>query len=149
VVEGVVLLPVATCVAVLVVVVEEVGVLFSAEAVSVVDSAELTVTGVEVTEADGVQQERYEVVGTYVPVWPAHPGTLVLGGARPPPQSSGSQISPVFGSNQWTMPSSQVVKLWVEQPAKTIFANTSSDATVERNPLILLIWYCVVRTGAV
>jgi hypothetical protein len=51
-----------------VVVVGEVGVLFSAEAVSVVDPAELTVTGVEVTEADGVQQERYEVVGTYVPV---------------------------------------------------------------------------------
>jgi hypothetical protein len=47
------------------------------------------------------------------------------------------------------MPSSQVVKLWVEQPAKTIFANTSSDATVERDPLILLIWYCVVRIGAV
>jgi hypothetical protein len=62
------LLPVATCVAVLVVVVGEVGVLLPVATVSVVDSAELTVTGVEVAEADGVQQERYEVVGTYVPV---------------------------------------------------------------------------------
>jgi hypothetical protein len=65
VVEG---LPVETCVAVLVVVVGEVGLLLPVAAVSVVDSAELTVTGVDVAEAEGDQQERYEVVGTYVPV---------------------------------------------------------------------------------
>lgn len=64
-VEG---LPVETCVAVLVVVVGEVGLLLPVAAVSVVDSAELTVTGVDVAEAEGDQQERYEVVGTYVPV---------------------------------------------------------------------------------
>lgn len=65
-VEGMMLLPVATCVAVLVVV-GEVGVLLPVATVSVVDSAEVTATGVEVAEAGGVQQERYEIVVTYVP----------------------------------------------------------------------------------
>jgi len=42
-----------------------------------------------------------------VPLYKGQPGTLVLGGARPPPQSRGSQISPVLGSYQCTMPSAQ------------------------------------------
>lgn len=36
----------------------------------------------------------YEAVPTYA----AQPGTVVLGGARPPPQSRGAQISPVPGT---------------------------------------------------
>jgi hypothetical protein len=33
-----------------------------------------------------------------VPSYAAHPGTVVFGGARPPPQSRGSQISPDVGT---------------------------------------------------
>jgi hypothetical protein len=51
---------------------------------------------------EGTLQERYdaEVARVSVPVYNGHPGTLVFGGARPPPQSKGSQIWPVSGSYQ-------------------------------------------------
>jgi hypothetical protein len=71
--------------------------------------------GVEVvtgTAFDGVKHERYEIGSLrIVPEYRGQPGTSVLGGARPPPQSLGSQIWPSFRSYQWTMPSSHVVKL--------------------------------------
>lgn len=50
-----------------------------------------------------------EVARVRVPEYKGQPGTSVLGGARPPPQSSRSQISPVSGSYQCTIPSAQVV----------------------------------------
>lgn len=37
-----------------------------------------------------------------MPTYAAQPGTVVLGGARPPPQSSISQTSPVPGTYQAT-----------------------------------------------
>lgn len=98
---------------------ETVNVAEDAETEAVVEVADAE-TVVEVAETDamvagaateGVQQERYEVVRTAVPEYRGHPGTSVLGGARPPPQSSGSHTSPVFGSYQCTIPSAQWVKL--------------------------------------
>jgi hypothetical protein len=74
--------------------------LLEVEVDSVVVLAVLSVVGVAL--AEGVQQERYDllVAAVSVPVYWGHPGTSVFGGARPPPQSRGSQISPVSGSNQ-------------------------------------------------
>lgn len=41
---------------------------------------------------------RNDGVTVAVPVYPAQPGTVVFGGARPPPQSRKLQISPVPGT---------------------------------------------------
>jgi hypothetical protein len=43
---------------------------------------------------------KYDGVTVSVPLYPAHPGWVVLGGARPPPQSRKEQISPVPGTYQ-------------------------------------------------
>jgi uncharacterized NAD-dependent epimerase/dehydratase family protein len=86
--------------------------LVSAEAVTDVVSVELVEAIVEEAETDeGAQQERVEVVETQgsVPVYAAQQGTSYLTGARPPPQSSGSQTSPFVGSYQWTVLSAQLV----------------------------------------
>jgi hypothetical protein len=109
---------------------------------SLVTAASLVLDG---TALDGVQHERYET-GTLriVPEYNGHPGTSVRGGARPPPQSLGSQTSPLRGSNQWTIPSSQVVKLWVSQAARTRFAparREKTEVTTDWRILILIRQY--------
>jgi hypothetical protein len=109
---------------------------------ALVTAASLVLDG---TALDGVQHERYET-GTLriVPEYNGHPGTSVRGGARPPPQSLGSQTSPLRGSNQWTIPSSQVVKLWVSQAARTRFAparREKTEVTTDWRILILIRQY--------
>lgn len=108
---------------------------------SAVVSAVLSVVGVAL--AEGVQQERYDllVARVSVPVYIGHPGTSVLGGARPPPQSRGSQISPVSGSNQWTILSAQVVKLWVEQSTAATL-----EASISRGRAVATVWTRIVAT---
>jgi len=88
-----------------------------------------------------VKQGRNEgsVLRNSVPVYAGQPGTFVFGGARPPPQSRGSQISPVSGSNQWVMPSAHCVKLWVAQPTATAVLASMSSGMAERSaPLSIL-----------
>lgn len=46
----------------------------------------------------GVQHSKNRVVDGSGPLYSGHPGTVVLGGARPPPQSRASQMAPVSGS---------------------------------------------------
>jgi hypothetical protein len=103
------------------------------EAASVVCPAEVTVALVVAREAEGVQQESVDLVETYtsVPLYAGHPGTSVLTGPRPPPQSSKSHTSPLEGSSQWTMRSSQAVKLRCKQSAQTVFARSISGMVEE------------------
>lgn len=66
------------------------------------------------------------------------PGTFVFGGARPPPQSRGSQISPVIGSYQWMIMSSQCPKVWIPQTAWMGVARRRREAVVRRIDLNIL-----------
>jgi hypothetical protein len=66
---------------------------------------------VVLTLNNGVKHGRYEADDVKVPEYNGHPGTVVLGGARPPPQSRGSQISPVSGSMLWRGPSPHWVRV--------------------------------------
>ena len=103
----------------------------------VVDVAKVGV----VVASEGFQQDRYDadVALVSVPLYAGHPG-MVFGGARPPPQSRGSQISPVRGSNQCVMPSSQVVKLWMPQTERAGVAR-ARIARAERTDFILQLFY--------
>lgn len=65
-------------------------------AAAVVSTATLD-AAVVVTGASG-SAERKLGVGVAVPEYRGHPGTPVLGGARPPPQSGTEQTSRVSGS---------------------------------------------------
>lgn len=76
--------------------VEEDSALAVVAAAAVVSTATLEAT-VVVTGASG-SAERKLGVGVAVPEYRGHPGTPVLGGARPPPQSGAEQISRVSGS---------------------------------------------------
>lgn len=72
------------------------------------------------------------------------PGTFVFGGARPPPQSRGSQISPVMGSYQWMMLSSQWPKVWMPQTAWMGVVRRRREAVVRRMDLNILLFGGVV-----
>jgi hypothetical protein len=57
-----------------------------------------------------------------VPEYAAQPGTVVLGGARPPPQSSISQSSPVPGTYQaYDAPAGEETSVRV-QPSRSVRA---------------------------
>lgn len=68
-----------------------------------------------------------------VPVYIGQPGTSDLGGALPPPQSKGSQISPSSGSYQWVIPSSQWPKVWVAHWKAAM--GVTSKAAAERTEM--------------
>ncbi len=95
----------------------------------------------------GFQHERYDadVARVSVPVYRGHPGTSVFGGARPPPQSKGSQISPVNGSYQCVMPSSHVVKLRIPHSESTGVASTSSARAESAGLIMMLTLTAVTR----
>jgi hypothetical protein len=57
-------------------------------------------TGTEVDEATAPKPGRKSGEYVAVPSYCAQPGTVVLGGARPPPQSRNEQISPESGTYQ-------------------------------------------------
>jgi hypothetical protein len=65
-----------------------------------VAEAEAEVEAVTPTEA--VNPAQNDGVAVSVPSYKGQPGTVVLGGARPPPQSRSSQISAVSASYQIT-----------------------------------------------
>lgn len=75
---------------------------------------------------EGVQQLRIEIEAQE---YAGQPGMSVLIGARPPPQSNGSQTWPLLGSNRWTIPSSQLVKLCVSEAPKARSALTRREKT--------------------
>jgi len=57
-----------------------------------------------------------------VPEYRGQPGTVVLGGAVPPPQSSGSQSSPVPGTYQMTLAPAGELTSEVVHPVRSVFA---------------------------
>lgn len=57
-----------------------------------------------------------------MPEYATHPGTVVLGGARPPPQSRNSQISPVSGTYQIKLAPPYATVADETQPAKSVLA---------------------------
>jgi hypothetical protein len=59
---------------------------------------------VELTLTEPVLDGRKLGVTVAVPVYPAQPGRVVAGGARPPPQSRKAQISPVSWMYQIRVP---------------------------------------------
>lgn len=66
-----------------------------------------------------------------------HPGTSVFGGARPPPQSRGSQSSPVPGTYQATeAPAGEDMSV-VVQPVRSVLARTVvAKAAVARRTVV-------------
>lgn len=68
-----------------------------------------------------------------------------MGGARPPPQSRGSQISPVLGSYQCTMPSAQEPKVCMPVQVERAGVARKSSARAERRDLGAIVEdWCVV-----
>lgn len=63
---------------------------------------EVTIVGAAVAVGPSAAPNpgKYDGVTVSVPVYPPHPGFVVLGGALPPPQSRKEQISPVSGTYQ-------------------------------------------------
>lgn len=60
-----------------------------------------------------------------MPEYNGQPGTVVLGGALPPPQSSGSQSSPVPGTYQATeAPAGEDISV-VVQPTRSVRARAA------------------------
>jgi len=82
-------------------------------------------------EAEGVAETpkpgRYVGVYDAVPSYAAQPGTSVLGGARPPPQSRNSQTSPSLGTYQSTLAWAYASVVAVDvQPDRSVLALTSA-----------------------
>lgn len=68
--------------------------------------------------------ERKLGVTVAVPSYPAQPGTVVFGGARPPPQSMKEQISPVPGTYQMRLAANCSKMTCVEtQPLRSVLAS--------------------------
>ena len=59
-----------------------------------------------------------------MPEYWGQPGTVVFGGALPPPQSKGSQSSPVPGTYQATEAPAGEVRSVVVQPVRSVLAET-------------------------
>ncbi|KAL3428395.1 hypothetical protein PVAG01_01904 [Phlyctema vagabunda] len=74
-------------------------------------------------------------LGEYVavPAYCGQPGTVVLGGARPPPQSRGSQTSPLEGTYQITLAPAGELTSDVVHPVRSVFADASAAAVMMRN----------------
>lgn len=72
-----------------------------------------------------------------MPEYAGQPGTVVLGGALPPPQSSGSQSSPVPGTYQATeAPAGEDMSV-VVQPTRSVRARAAvANAAVARMVLV-------------
>ena len=67
-----------------------------------------------------------------VPLYRGQPGTSVLGGARPPPQSRGAQISPVPGTYQaMDAPAGEETSVEV-QPLRSVLARARVDRAAGR-----------------
>jgi hypothetical protein len=66
-------------------------------------------------------------LGEYVavPEYSGQPGTVVLTGALPPPQSRKSQISPLPGTYQRTLAPPYAITLEVVQPVRSVLAAES------------------------
>lgn len=115
----------------------------AAVVVVVAPAAVVVLTTVAVDVEDAVKHGIYDGVSTHtaVPVYAAvQHGLVVLGGARPPPQSSGSQICPSSGSYQCTMPSAQEPYVCVAQPTAEALraAARSRTARVERVCMVIV-----------
>jgi hypothetical protein len=83
---------------------------------------ELESVAVGAAVAEAPYPAMYEGEYVSVPTYPAQPGTVVLGGARPPPQSSISQTSPVPGTYQATeAPAGEDTSVLV-QPSRSVRA---------------------------
>lgn len=71
-----------------------------------------------------------------VPEYRGQPGTLVLGGARPPPQSRKSQSSPVPGTYQaMEAPAGEETSVEV-QPVKSVRASATETTAAEARRVV-------------
>lgn len=57
-----------------------------------------------------------------VPEYSGQPGTVVMGGAIPPPQSRNEHISPVPGTYQSTLAPPYAMTSLLVQPERSVFA---------------------------
>ena len=67
-----------------------------------------------------------------MPEYAAQPGTVVLGGARPPPQSRNSQVSPVSGTYQMRDVPAGEIAVEETQPERSVRAKDSPERTAKR-----------------
>lgn len=101
-------------------------------------------------ELVGVQHSKNRVVDGSGPLYSGHPGTVVLGGARPPPQSRASQMAPVSGSMLKRGPSPHWVRTRREKAQGSARARVARAARRAVGRCILVVvsgmwwWWLVV-----